>query len=116
MIFIWVINLLGFLPLPLTGETWHHIPVWGIYAATSSLSVMLALSLMTFLFTHIEGIRYNGPDQVLPVVDPEVPPIWLPLIVSDRCPVAVHASDQPLGQALREHACRPHPEFLPSSD
>src|SRR5437868_430479 len=60
MLFIWVVNMLGFLPLPLTGEKWHGIPVWGIYAATSSLSVTLALALMTWVFTHVEGIRENG--------------------------------------------------------
>ena len=60
MLFIWVVNMLGFIPLPLTGETWHGIPVWGIYAATSSLSVTLTLALMTFVFTHFEGIRENG--------------------------------------------------------
>jgi F-type H+-transporting ATPase subunit a len=81
MLFIWVINLLGFLPLPLSGETWHGIPVWGIYAATSSLSVTLALSLMTFLFTHIEGIRYNGPIKYFRSWIPEVPKVLLPLIV-----------------------------------
>jgi F-type H+-transporting ATPase subunit a len=81
MIFIWVINLLGFLPLPLTGQTWHGIPVWGIYAATSSLSVTLALSLMTFLFTHIEGIRYNGPIKYFRSWIPPVPKLLLPLIV-----------------------------------
>jgi F-type H+-transporting ATPase subunit a len=64
MLFIWVINMLGFIPLPLTGETYEAFgvdwPVWGIYAATSSLSVTLALALMTFVFTHVEGIRANG--------------------------------------------------------
>src|SRR5204863_8620403 len=35
LLFIFVVNLLGFIPLPLTGETWHGIPTWGIYAATS---------------------------------------------------------------------------------
>ena len=34
MLFIFVVNFLGFIPLPLTGETWHGVPVWGIYAAT----------------------------------------------------------------------------------
>jgi len=29
MLFIFVINFLGFIPLPLTGETWHGVPVWG---------------------------------------------------------------------------------------
>ncbi|MEI8105093.1 MAG: F0F1 ATP synthase subunit A [Actinomycetes bacterium] len=81
MIFIWVINLLGFLPLPLSGETYHGIPVWGIYAATSSLSVTLALSLMTWVFTHIEGIRYNGPIKYFKSWIPDVPKVLLPLIV-----------------------------------
>src|SRR5581483_2302951 len=43
LLFIWVVNMLGFVPLPLTGERWHGVPTWGIYAATSSLSVTLAL-------------------------------------------------------------------------
>ncbi len=60
LLFIWTVNILGFIPLPLTGETWHGIPVWGIYAATSQLSVTLALAILTFTFTHVEGIRYNG--------------------------------------------------------
>jgi F-type H+-transporting ATPase subunit a len=81
MLFIWVINMLGFIPLPLTGETWHGIPVWGIYAATSSISVTLALALMTFTFTHIEGIRFNGPVRYFKSWIPEVPKAILPLIV-----------------------------------
>ena len=81
MLFIWVVNMLGFIPLPLTGETWHHIPVWGIYAATSSLSVTLALALLTFVFTHFEGIRWNGPVRYFRSWIPEVPKAILPLIV-----------------------------------
>jgi F-type H+-transporting ATPase subunit a len=81
MLFIWVVNMLGFIPLPLTGETWHHIPVWGIYAATSQISVTLALALMTFLFTHAEGIRFNGPVRYFRSWIPEVPKAILPLIV-----------------------------------
>ena len=81
MLFIWVVNMLGFIPLPLTGETWHHIPVWGIYAATSSLSVTLALALLTFVFTHFEGIRWNGPIRYFKSWIPEVPRVMLPLIV-----------------------------------
>jgi F-type H+-transporting ATPase subunit a len=81
MLFIWVVNILGFIPLPLTGETWHHIPIWGIYAATSSLSVTLALALLTFLFTHYEGIRWNGPVKYFESWIPEVPKAILPLIV-----------------------------------
>jgi len=81
MLFIWVVNMLGFIPLPLTGETWHHIPVWGIYAATSSLSVTLALALLTFCFTHFEGIRWNGPIKYFKSWIPEVPRALLPLII-----------------------------------
>jgi F-type H+-transporting ATPase subunit a len=81
MLFIWVVNLLGFIPLPLTGETWHHIPVFGIYAATSSLSVTLALALLTFVFTHVEGIRWNGPVRYFKSWIPEAPPALLGLIV-----------------------------------
>ena len=81
MLFIFVINLISFIPLPLTGETWHHIPTWGIYAATSSLSVTLALALMTFIFTHVEGIRWNGSVKYFKSWIPEAPKALLILIV-----------------------------------
>jgi F-type H+-transporting ATPase subunit a len=81
MLFIWVVNMLGFIPLPLTGETYHGVPTWGIYAATSSLSVTLALALLTFVFTHFEGIRWNGPIRYFKSWIPEVPKAMLPLIV-----------------------------------
>jgi F-type H+-transporting ATPase subunit a len=81
MLFIWVVNMVGFVPLPLTGETWHRIPVWGIYAATSSLSVTLALALLTFVFTHFEGIRWNGPVRYFKSWIPEAPKPLLALIV-----------------------------------
>jgi F-type H+-transporting ATPase subunit a len=81
LIFIFVINLIGFIPLPITGETYHGFPVWGIYAATSSLSVTLALALLTFLFTHFEGIRWNGPVRYFKSWIPEAPKGLLLLIV-----------------------------------
>jgi F-type H+-transporting ATPase subunit a len=81
MIFIFCINLLGFLPLPLTGETWHGVPTWGIYAATSSLAVTLALAILTFIFTHVEGVRWNGPVRYFKSWIPEVPKAMLPLII-----------------------------------
>jgi F-type H+-transporting ATPase subunit a len=80
-LFIFVVNLLGFIPLPLTGETYHGIPVWGIYAATSSISVTLALALLTFVFTHVEGIRWNGPIAYFKSWIPEAPKLLLVLIV-----------------------------------
>lgn len=81
MLFIFVLNLISFVPLPFTGETYHHFPVWGIYAATSSISVTLALAAMTWIFTHVEGIRYNGPVRYFKSWIPEVPKAILPLII-----------------------------------
>ena len=81
LIFIFVVNLIGFIPLPLTGEKWHGVPTWGIYAATSSLSVTLALAVLTFLFTHFEGIRWNGPVRYFKSWIPDAPKGLLLLIV-----------------------------------
>ena len=81
LLFIWTVNVLGFIPLPLTGETWHGVPTWGIYAATSSLSVTLALALLTFVFTHFEGIRWNGPRRYFKSWIPDAPKALLFLIV-----------------------------------
>ena len=81
MLFIFVVNLIGFIPLPLSDEKWHGLPTLGIYAATSSLSVTLALALLTFLFTHFEGIKWNGPVRYFKSWIPEVPKALLPLIV-----------------------------------
>jgi F-type H+-transporting ATPase subunit a len=64
-LFIWMLNMIGFIPLPISSETFHvvgvDLPTWGIYAATANLSVTLALALITFTATHVEGIRFNGP-------------------------------------------------------
>jgi len=77
--------MVGFIPLPLTGETWEvggvDLPVWGIYAATSSISVTLALALLTFTFTHVEGIRENGVRRYFKSWIPEVPKGLLPLLI-----------------------------------
>ena len=85
LLFIWTINMIGFIPLPLTGETFElagvELPVWGIYAATSSISVTLALALMTWFFTHYEGIRNNGVGGYFKSWIPEVPRALYPLIV-----------------------------------
>jgi F-type H+-transporting ATPase subunit a len=59
-LFIFTMNLVGFIPLPLTGDTWHGVPTWGIYAVTSQLSVTLVLALLSVVFTHVEGVRYHG--------------------------------------------------------
>jgi F-type H+-transporting ATPase subunit a len=85
MLFIWVINMLGFIPLPLSDETVDvggvELPTLAIFAATSTLSVTLALALMTFVFTHVEGIRANGTIKYFKSWIPEVPKALLPMIV-----------------------------------
>jgi F-type H+-transporting ATPase subunit a len=95
MIFIWTVNMLGFIPLPLSDEkvtiAGVELPTLAIFAATSTLSVTLALALMTFVFTHVEGIRANGAVKYFKSWIPDVPKAILPLIV----PVEV------LGQFMR---------------
>jgi F-type H+-transporting ATPase subunit a len=63
-VFIWMMNLIGFIPLPLGEEKVElfglELPKIQIYAATANLSVTLALTLVTIFASHIEGIRHNG--------------------------------------------------------
>jgi F-type H+-transporting ATPase subunit a len=84
-IFIWTVNMLGFIPLPLsdakTTIAGVELPTLAIFAATSTLSVTLALALMTFVFTHVEGIRENGSWGYFKSWIPDVPKGMLPLIV-----------------------------------
>jgi F-type H+-transporting ATPase subunit a len=84
LIFIWVLNMVGFIPLPLSDDKFHvaglAIPTFGVYAATASLSVTLALSLMTWIFTHVEGVRFNGVIGYLKSIIPDVPRGILPFI------------------------------------
>jgi len=85
MIFIWVVNMLGFIPLPLSDEKVDiggvELPTLAVFAATSTLSVTLALALMTCVFTHIEGIRANGVMRYLQSWIPDVPKAMLPMII-----------------------------------
>jgi F-type H+-transporting ATPase subunit a len=95
LVFIWVVNMLGFIPLPLSDERWEifglEIPTLAIFAATSTLSVTLALALMTWVFTHVEGVRHNGAAGYFKSWIPDVPKGLLVLIV----PVEV------IGQVMR---------------
>ncbi len=85
MVFIWTVNMLGFIPLPLSDETVTiagvELPTLAIFAATSTLSVTLALALMTWTFTHVEGIRANGAWNYFKSWIPEVPKVMYPLII-----------------------------------
>ena len=85
MLFIWVVNMLGFIPLPLSDEKVEiggvEVPTLAIFAATSTISVTLALALMTWMFTHIEGIRANGVVGYFKSWIPDVPKAMYPLII-----------------------------------
>src|SRR3712207_3789824 len=77
--------MVGFIPLPLSDEKFElfgvELPTLGIYAATSTLSVTVTLALMTFVFTHVEGIRHNGFVGYFKSWIPDVPKVMYPLIV-----------------------------------
>ncbi len=77
-VFILVNNLISFLPLPVDTEhkIWGAIPTPTFYAATSNLSVTLALTLVTFFASHYVGIRQNG---TVPYFKSWVPPVSGPI-------------------------------------
>jgi F-type H+-transporting ATPase subunit a len=85
LIFIWTVNMISFIPLPLSDEKVEvfgvDLPALGLYAATSSIAVTLALALMTFFFTHIEGVRHNGFVGYFKSWIPDVPKAMYPLLV-----------------------------------
>jgi F-type H+-transporting ATPase subunit a len=65
-LFIWISNLIGYIPLPTNTE--HPIAVFGfeipsfaLYAATANLSVPLVLALVVFISYTVEGVRAKGP-------------------------------------------------------
>jgi len=86
LLFIWVLNFLGFVPLPISSDHFHiggvKIPTFAIYAATAQLSVTLTLSALTFIFSHAEGIRYNGLPRYLKSLIPDVPRAMVPFIAA----------------------------------
>jgi len=63
-LFIWFSNLIGFIPLPFSHETFSlfglDIPAFSIYAATANISVPLVLALVVFIAYTTEGIRSKG--------------------------------------------------------
>jgi len=65
-LFIWISNLIGYIPMPTNTEHPIHIgsleiPSFAIYAATANLSVPLILSLVVFIAFTVEGVRAKGP-------------------------------------------------------
>jgi F-type H+-transporting ATPase subunit a len=64
-VFIWISNLIGYLPLPVnSGETFKlfgkDIPSFQIYAATANVSIPLVLALIVFISYNIEGLKAKG--------------------------------------------------------
>ena len=64
-VFIWISNLIGYLPLPVnSGEPVHifglEVPSFQIYAATANVSIPLVLALIVFISYNVEGLRAKG--------------------------------------------------------
>jgi F-type H+-transporting ATPase subunit a len=64
-VFIWVSNMLGYLPLPFNTE--HKVNILGLevpslalYAATANISVPLVLTFFVVISYHVEGVRAKG--------------------------------------------------------
>ncbi len=75
-LFIWISNLIGYIPMPTNTE--HpidvfglHIPAFAIYAATANLSVPLVLALVVFIGYTVEGLRAKGPIGYLKALVPK---------------------------------------------
>jgi F-type H+-transporting ATPase subunit a len=63
--FIWVSNLLGYIPLPVNTHEkvdlfGFEVPTLAIYAATANLSVPVILTLVVWFSYQIEGVRAHG--------------------------------------------------------
>jgi F-type H+-transporting ATPase subunit a len=63
-LFIWYSNLIGYLPLPTSHETFDvfgiAVPSFALFAATANLSIPLVLALVVFVSYTVEGIRAKG--------------------------------------------------------
>jgi F-type H+-transporting ATPase subunit a len=74
-LFIWISNLIGYIPLPTNTEHPIHlfgldIPAFAIYAATANLSVPLVLAIVVFIAYTVEGVRAKGPGGYLKALVP----------------------------------------------
>jgi F-type H+-transporting ATPase subunit a len=64
-VFIWISNLIGYIPLPVnSGEPFKlfgtDIPSFQIYAATANVSIPLVLALIVFISYNVEGLKAKG--------------------------------------------------------
>ncbi len=63
--FIWISNLIGYIPLPTNTEHTAEIfglevPTLALYAATANISVPIILTLVVWFAYQVEGIRAKG--------------------------------------------------------
>jgi len=65
-LFIWISNVIGYLPLPTNTEEsvkvlGLEVPSFALYAATTNISIPLVLTLIVWFSYHVEGVRKHGP-------------------------------------------------------
>jgi F-type H+-transporting ATPase subunit a len=76
-LFIAVNNIISFIPLPISSEkgglSVSSLPDFGLYAATANINVTLTLAAITFLSTHIVGVRAHGVMGYLKTLIPDAP-------------------------------------------
>ncbi|HZD88177.1 MAG TPA: F0F1 ATP synthase subunit A [Gaiellaceae bacterium] len=83
-LYIFVLNMVSFVPLPFMSDKFTiaglKIPTFGIYAVTSQLSVTLILAVLSVIFTHVEGFRWNGPRYIKSFIPAGVPGPMRPIM------------------------------------
>ena len=81
--FIVVSNLISFIPLPVSHEHGTFpagIPDLGLYAATANINVTLTLTILTFVISHVEGVKAHGPVGYVRTFVPDAPKLIKPFI------------------------------------
>jgi F-type H+-transporting ATPase subunit a len=81
--FIVVSNLISFIPLPVSHESGTFpggIPDLSLYAATANINVTLTLTILTFVISHVEGVKAHGPVGYVKTFVPEAPKLIKPVI------------------------------------
>lgn len=82
-LFVAVNNLISFIPLPMGHETGFFpagLPDLSLYAATANINVTLTLAAITFLATHVVGVKTHGPFGYLKTWVPDAPGAVKPFI------------------------------------
>jgi F-type H+-transporting ATPase subunit a len=81
--FIAVSNLISFIPLPVSHESGTFpggLPDLSLYAATANINVTLTLTILTFVISHVEGVKAHGPVGYVKTFVPDAPKLIKPFI------------------------------------